>query len=351
MTVRFGFGLITCQRYPGDARTDTQLYAEAIELAVLAEELGFDSVWVSEHHFVDDAYLPSLLPLCAAIAARTRRIQIGTALLLAPLYEPLRLAEDAAVVDLISAGRLILGLGLGWRGEEFEALGVPIGARAARMEDTVAVLRQAWSGGPVTGGATLRYPGVRVTPDPHAPGGPPVWIGAISRAGTQRAGRIADGFMATNPSLSSFARHVGWVRDALAAAGRDGAGFSFSVHAPTYPWEDDPHAAWEQVRPFAHYVSWKYDDMDEARGRLGPPAAPPSPSPEDEEELRRDALVGPPELVAEGIRRLAEPAGGDLHFIARLYWPGMPPDRQRDAMRLFAGKVIQTVRNGTDRAP
>jgi probable F420-dependent oxidoreductase len=347
MTVSFGFGLITCQRYPGDPRTDTQLYAEAIELAVLAEELGFDSVWVSEHHFVDDAYLPSLLPLCAAIAARTERVRVGTALLLAPLFEPLRLAEDAAVVDLISAGRLILGLGLGWRSEEFEALGVPIGERAARMEDTVAVLRQAWSGGPVSGGTTLRYPAVRITPDPHAPGGPPIWIGAISRAATQRAGRIADGFMATNPSPDSFARHVGWVRDALGDAGRDVGGFSFSVHAPTFPWDGDPHEAWEQVRPFAHYVSWKYDDMDEARGRLGPPAAPPPLSPEDEDGLRRDALVGPPEVVANGIRRLAGLAGGDLHFIARLYWPGMPSDRQRDALRLFAEQVIQRVRNGT----
>jgi alkanesulfonate monooxygenase SsuD/methylene tetrahydromethanopterin reductase-like flavin-dependent oxidoreductase (luciferase family) len=350
MTVRFGFGLITCQRYPGDPRTDTQVYADAIELAVLAEELGFDSVWVSEHHFVDDAYLPSLLPVCAAIAARTERVQIGTALLLAPLYEPLRLAEDAAVVDLISAGRLILGLGLGWRAEEFEALAVPIGERAARMEDTVAVLRQAWSGGPVTGGTTLRAPSVRVTPDPHARGGPPVWIGAISQAGTRRAGRIADGFMATNPSPESLTRQIGWVRDGLGAAGRDRTGFAFSAHAPTYPWEGDPQAAWERVRPFAHYVSWKYDDMEEARGRLGQPAAPPPLSPEDEKEHRRDALVGPPTVVADGIQALAAPAGGDLHFIARLYWPGMAPNDQRDAMRLFAETVIPSVRSGTGQA-
>jgi alkanesulfonate monooxygenase SsuD/methylene tetrahydromethanopterin reductase-like flavin-dependent oxidoreductase (luciferase family) len=350
MTVRIGFGLITCQRTPGDPRTDAQLYAEAIDLAVLAEELGFDSVWVSEHHFVDDAYLPSLLPLCAAIAARTQRIRIGTALLLAPLYEPLRLAEDAVVVDLISGGRLILGLGLGWRAEEFDALGVPIEERGRRMEDTIAVLRQAWSGAAVTGGSSLRYPGVRVTPDPYAPGGPPIWIGAISRAGTQRAGRIADGFMATNPSEESFARQVGWVQDAMDGAGRGSAAFAFSAHCPTYPSEGGPQEAWEEVRPFAHYVSWKYDDMEEARGRLGPPAAPPPLAPEDEEELRREALVGSPEVIADGIRRLAGPAGGDLHFIARLYWPGLPADRQRDAMRLFADTVTPAVR-ATEEAP
>jgi alkanesulfonate monooxygenase SsuD/methylene tetrahydromethanopterin reductase-like flavin-dependent oxidoreductase (luciferase family) len=344
MTVRFGFGLITCQRYPGDARTDTELYAQAIDLAVEAEDLGFNSVWVSEHHFVDDAYLPALLPLCAAIAARTARVQIGTALLLAPMYDAIRLAEDAAVVDLISGGRLILGLGLGWREEEFEVLGVPMGERAARMEDTVAVLKQAWSGAPVTGGSTIAYPGAYVTPSPHAPGGPPVWIGAISPPAVTRAGRIADGFMATSPSEEGFARRMGWARDGLALAGRDGADFALSAHLPAYPCEGNPEEAWAAGRPFAHYVSWKYDDMEDARARTGPPPEPPPLGADEEKPLRRRTLVGPPEAVAERIARLARLADGDLHFIARLYWPGMPLERQREAMRLFAETVAPSVR-------
>jgi alkanesulfonate monooxygenase SsuD/methylene tetrahydromethanopterin reductase-like flavin-dependent oxidoreductase (luciferase family) len=344
MTVRFGFGLITCQRYPGDARTDTELYAQAIDLAVEAEDLGFDSVWVSEHHFLDDAYVPSLLPLCAAIAARTSRVQIGTALLLAPLYEAIRLAEDAAVVDLISGGRLILGLGLGWREEEFEVLGVPMDERAARMEDTVAVLKQAWSGAPVTGGPVISYPGPYVTPAPHAPGGPPVWIGAISPPAVTRAGRIADGFMATSPSEEGFARRIAWARDGLALAGRDRAAFALSAHLPVFPWEGSADEAWGAIRPFAHYVSWKYDDMEDARARTGAPPAPPPLTPEQEEQLRRRTLAGPPETVAEAIGRLARLADGDLHFIARLYWPGMPIDRQRETMRLFAETVAPSVR-------
>jgi alkanesulfonate monooxygenase SsuD/methylene tetrahydromethanopterin reductase-like flavin-dependent oxidoreductase (luciferase family) len=155
VTIRLGFGLITCQRYPGDARSDEQLYEEAIDLAVEAERLGFDSVWVSEHHFVDDAYLSSLLPVCAAIVARTERITVGTGLLLAPLYEPIRLAEDAATVDLLSHGRFVLGIGLGWREEEFEVLRVPLSERAARLEGAVSACRQAWSGQPVRGGPGL----------------------------------------------------------------------------------------------------------------------------------------------------------------------------------------------------
>src|SRR4051794_41907509 len=94
--MEFGFGLIACERFPGDPRSEVELYRDAVDVAVLAEQLGFDSVWVSEHHFVDDGYLPSLLPVAAAIAARTERVRIGTALLLAPLHDPVRLAEDAA---------------------------------------------------------------------------------------------------------------------------------------------------------------------------------------------------------------------------------------------------------------
>ena len=152
MSIDLGFGLITCQRYPGDDRSDTEIYAQAIELAAQAETRGLDSVWVSEHHFVDDGYLPSLLPMCAAIAARTSRVLIGTGLLLAPLHHPLRLAEDAAVTDLIAGGRLVLGLGLGWREEEFKALGVPLAERVPRLLGTIGVLRGAWRGDLVPGG-------------------------------------------------------------------------------------------------------------------------------------------------------------------------------------------------------
>src|SRR3954452_18959680 len=127
--MRFGFGLLTCQRFPGDLRSDVELYADALDLAGYAEELGFDSVWTSEHHFVDDGYAPSLLPLCAAIAARTSRVEIGTGLLLIPLHEPIGVAQDAARVDLISRGRLILGLGLASRAEDRDWFGVQLGER------------------------------------------------------------------------------------------------------------------------------------------------------------------------------------------------------------------------------
>ena len=99
MEIELGYGLVTCQRHPDQDAGWTPLYAEALELAELSEACGLASIWVSEHHFVGDGHLPALLPMLAAMAARTTRIKVGTALLLAPLYDPLRLIEDAHVVD------------------------------------------------------------------------------------------------------------------------------------------------------------------------------------------------------------------------------------------------------------
>ena len=341
MSPSFGFGLITCQRYPGDPRSGADLYAEALELAALAEELRFDSVWTSEHHFVDDAYLPSVLPLSAAIAARTESVAIGTGLLLAPLHEPLRIAEDAAVVDLISGGRLILGIGLGWREEEFDGLGVTVRDRVGRLEDSIAVYRQAWSGDLVTGGERLTYPNVPVRPLPARTGGPPIWVGAMSEPAIRRAGRLADGFMATEVDAASFGEQVALARQAHAAAGRSGE-LAISVHLPTFAWNGED--AWERVREHHRYVAWKYDDMDSARSRGGEPEPPPPPTAEEEASLREQIVLGRPDEVAERIAELDRAAGGALHFIARLYWPGMDPAVQRETMRIFAEEVIPALR-------
>src|SRR6059058_2219613 len=102
--MRLGFGLVTCQQNPADPekRSDADLYAQALELARMCESAGLASYWVSEHHFVDDGYMPSTLATLAAVAAVTDRIALGTGVLLAPLWDPMRVAEDAATVDLLS---------------------------------------------------------------------------------------------------------------------------------------------------------------------------------------------------------------------------------------------------------
>lgn len=339
--IAFGFGLITCQRHPGDPRTDQELYDQALTLAEQAEALGLDSVWVSEHHFVDDSYLPSLLPMCAAIAARTRRITVGTALLLAPLHDPLRIAEDAAVTDLISGGRLVLGLGLGWRAEEFDAFGVRLAGRAARLQTTAALLRRAWRGERVRGGRGAGGLAVAVRPLPARPGGPPLWIGALAAPAVRRAGRIGDGFMATEVTPAALAEQAAAARGQRASSSRPGD-FTVSVHLPVFAWDEG--GAWELIRPYHHYVAWKYEDMDAARGRSGPPAPPPPLSAAEEAGLRQAILIGTPAQVAEQIDAYRRAAGGDLHFIARLYFPGLPWPVQQRALRLFAEQVVPRAR-------
>ncbi len=338
--VEFGYGLITCQLPPGEHSGWTALYRDALTLAEDAERYGYDSVWTSEHHFVDDGYLPSVLLLSAAIAARTSRIKIGTGVLLAPLYHPVRLAEDVATADLISQGRLVLGLGQGFRREEFRGLGVPLAGRHRRLEDTIATLRQAWSGRLVPSPAG--GPGIGVTPRPVAAGGPPIWIGANLEPAIRRAGKLGDGFLTTGVTPEGFAERVGWVVEALRDAGRDPDRFTFSIHLPTFAWRGAD--AWERVKGSAHYVYWKYDDMVNAHGRLPPSPPPPALTAEVEERLRARLVVGSPEEVAARLRQYREQVPGRFHFIARLYWPGQELAVQREALAVFAEEVIPLLR-------
>ena len=340
--MHIGYGWLSAQHHPDDARSGVDLYREAIEVAVEAEALGFDSVWTSEHHFVDDGYMPSQLPVLAAIAARTSRIRLGTGVLLAPMFHPLHVAEDAATVDLISGGRLILGLGIGWREEEFEGFGVPMRERASLLEAHVTVLRQAWADGLVTGdGRHYRYDGIHVTPKPAQPGGPPIWIGAGAEPAVRRAGRIADGYLAGPASPSGLARRMGWVREEAQAAGRDPESVTANLYRPVFAWRDGD--AWERVRDVAWYMDWKYGDMATARGSRER-RRPPRMGAEDEERLRGQIIAGTPDEVAERIAEYRDVLGPSGTFVARAHFPGLDPGVAAESRRILAEEVLTLVR-------
>ena len=326
MTIHLGYGLITCQSHPDDPRTTEALVDEAVSLAVEAERIGLDSVWVSEHHHVDDGHLGALLTMLAGLATVTSRIALGTGVVLAPLHEPVRIAEEAALVDLLSHGRLILGLGLGWREEEFAAVGVSQRERGRRLEDTVAVLRHAARGEPTRRRADGQ-PMARITP--ARVGGPPLWIGALSEPGIARAGRIADGLLATEVTPAELAAAVEQVRAAAVAAGRDPGDITIALHLPTLVTQEP----WAAVRDRLRYPGWKYEDMDGQWASAGPLGRPgPWAAALEEERLRSTSLVGPPRAVADRIREYAAAAGGDLHMVARSYLPGSGAQAQRAAL-------------------
>jgi alkanesulfonate monooxygenase SsuD/methylene tetrahydromethanopterin reductase-like flavin-dependent oxidoreductase (luciferase family) len=157
-----------------------------------AEARGAVSIVLSEHHASPDGYLPSPLVLAAAIAARTSSVPITVAALLVPLHDPVRLAEDMAVLDVLSHGRVAYVAGLGYRPEEYAMFGRSLGERGRRMEECLTVLRRAW------GGEEFDYEGrtVRVTPAPVTPGGPPLMYGGGTPAAARRAARFGLGFFA-----------------------------------------------------------------------------------------------------------------------------------------------------------
>ena len=169
-----------------------ELYRETLDQAAHAEQLGFSSIWLSEHHFSEEGYLPSLAAMLGALAMRTSSARLGTAVLLAPLHHPLRLAEDLAVVDQLSGGRLDVGLAPGYKPDEFAVLGVPKGERGARTDETIEILQLAWRGERFSyQGKHFRFDDVIVAPPPprSRQGRPARRSGSAAAAWPRPAGR------------------------------------------------------------------------------------------------------------------------------------------------------------------
>ncbi|MEO5839578.1 MAG: LLM class flavin-dependent oxidoreductase [Acidimicrobiales bacterium] len=168
-----------------------EMYARVLEQIALVDQLGFDHVWITEHHFVDDGYMPSPLVMSGAIAARTSRVAIGQDVMLVPFTNPVRLAEDLAVLDNLSNGRMMIGAGMGYVPSEFAAMGIPRGERRQRMDETLAILRHAFTDDEFDfHGAHFQLERVRVRPRPVQPGGPPLWVAAMGEPGARRAARF-----------------------------------------------------------------------------------------------------------------------------------------------------------------
>ena len=180
-------GLYYDLRNPGAARPWAQVYATALDRIAWADDAGIGALWVTEHHGFADGYLPAPLTFCAAIAARTRNARIGTAVVVSPLMAATALAEQAAVVDILSGGRLELGLGAGWRAAEFPAFGADYSRRYQALEDTVRALPGLWDSGRTTPGPLQRPL--------------PVWVGARGPRGARLAGRTGAGLLWIGPDL------------------------------------------------------------------------------------------------------------------------------------------------------
>ncbi len=316
------------QRDPAD------LYRDVLDQVARAEALGWDDVWLSEHHFVDDGYTPSMLPLAAALAARTERIRIGTSVLLLPLHDPVRVAEDAATIDLVSGGRFDLGLAAGYRRAEFEGFGVPLAERGARMEEALPILRRLLDGERLAfEGRHYRYEGVELHPRPLQD--PlPLLVGGFSAPAARRAGRLGDGYIAIGPMRPL----VDVCRAEAERVGRDPARLQIVGGHPWLLVARDPERRWREARDhFLYQINLYARWFREAGMEVAAPAA-------DDDDLRRQGVaIVRPEQAAERIRRyVAE------NQITRYYgWaipPGLPPSWSDEHLELMAGEVIPALR-------
>jgi len=215
-----------------------------LALAEKAEGLGFDSIWVGDSVTAKPRHDP--LTLLAAVAGRTKKAELGTAVLLPALRNPVLLAHQVATLDQLCEGRLILGIGIAADTpavrRDFEATGVPFDKRVARMNEAMLLCRALWTGQPVdwTGLWTVKQG--TVGPTPHRPGGPPIWYGGFQPAGRARTGRLYDGWFPSQPKPEEYAAQLKDVRSAARTAGRDPAAIAAAMYV-TLVIDDDPARA------------------------------------------------------------------------------------------------------------
>ena len=312
-----------------------RFYAECLEEIEEAERLGYAGVWLSEHHFVDDGYLPSPLVAAAAIAARTQRMTVGTNVLLLPMHHPLRVAEDAAVTDLISGGRFVLGVGQGYVQHEFEVLGFNRRYRPSLFEEGVEIIRRAWEEGRIGyEGKRWRFEDLPFGPRPEQP--PPIYIGAFKDPAIDRAARLGDGFLASAGG-GEFAPTYRKVQEALAKYGREDEDFPYVASGVAYVREDSEQARGE-VAPAIAYQRNRYAEWGTDRSKPEPEKIQPEDLPWER------YFVGTPDEVARGLIQVHQEAPYD-HFCFWGRLPGITHERALESVRLFASEVAPRVRD------
>lgn len=341
------FGVLWPFRNPEFARVPwEQLYRTHLDLIVDSEAMGFDDAWLTEHHFVDDGYSPSLLPIAGAIAMRTSRIRIGTFLVLLPLHNPVRIAEDTATVDLISNGRFELGVGLGYRREEFEDQGISHTERGARLQEGIAVIQRLLSGESVTlDGKFSKLKNIQIVPPALQRPHPPLWLGALAPKAIERAARMGFHFQAVGSTALDKIYD-----EALVKHGRDPRNYNIAQLRAVFV-APSREQAWEQAAKPLHYMAGCYAKwFSEAADKPGDEKAMEGiPSVDDMIKKQafsffgEDAIVGTPKDAIEMIDDYRK-RGRLTHMVCATALPGLAPHLVRDSMALFAREVIPRFR-------
>jgi alkanesulfonate monooxygenase SsuD/methylene tetrahydromethanopterin reductase-like flavin-dependent oxidoreductase (luciferase family) len=316
--------------------------AEMVEQVRVIRALGFDSIWSGEHHATPGFHYFPLLPLLQRLAAEADGLWLGTNVLLLPLHNPVEVAEVGAFLDVVTGGRFMLGVGLGYREEEFAIFGVPVAERVTRLVEGIGIVRRLWTEDRVThAGRHWHLDDVTIRPRPVQQPRPPILVGSQVAAGIARAARLADGWMVVPvPTLDEFAAQA-----AAYAAARSAARLPPSRHVCRLlevACAPDEETAVRRVAPYllakyAAYLAWGIPGIV-----LDAHAAP-------ETQLRDLAAnrfaVGSPAQVVDAL--VAQYRAGVTHATMRVSWPGMPQTDILAGLELLGRTVLPEVRRRT----
>ena len=309
-------------------------YQDALEEVVRAEELGFASVWMEEHHSVVDHYWPSPLPVLAGFATRTSKMLLGTDILVAPFYHPVRLAEDGALLDIMSNGRFVLGAAIGYKPDEFALYGAELEKRGARFEEQLAIIKGLWTDGAVSFKGRYYQLEGRLEPRPVTKPHPPIWIGGWGDITLKRAATLADNWIpGPTADLARLLAGKKQFLDNRAAAGR-------TAPLPEWPVTRDVIIADtdREARELAErHIMVSY--RKEYAGGWKHPFIDASIATDLDGLMQIRFLIGGPDQV----RKALEPFVRDYgltHLICRLFFPGMPHRHIMRELELIAKEVM-----------
>jgi probable F420-dependent oxidoreductase len=321
-------------------------FEETIQECERAEALGFDSVWLGEHHNNALLYPTPLIGL-AAIASRTRRLRLGTGVLLLPLYHPVAIAEEAAMVDMISGGRLILGLGAGYAPEEFAAFGLTTKERGSRLEEGASLLHRLWTEEHVSHeGRHYRVTDVTVRPRPVQQPRPPIWFAGWVEPAIRRAARLGDAWLGgPSAKIDELVTCVRIFREAQHEAGQTMDGTDVALMRYVFV-ADSLEQAYATVgdttlRIFENtYFRWPHPVVKRPPGDM------------NIQRLAEDRFIlGDPAQCRRQIERFQEDLGL-THLICRISFPGVSRQASLASLELFTQEVMPALqRQSSHRTP
>jgi alkanesulfonate monooxygenase SsuD/methylene tetrahydromethanopterin reductase-like flavin-dependent oxidoreductase (luciferase family) len=339
MTVEFQFGLVV-RGQAEEGEDISRRFQETLAFVRLADQLGFDSVTKTAHYSAHPFQMLQLVPMLARFAAEAPRLRLNAGVILLPLMSPLHVAEEFATLDVITGGKIILGVGLGYRDVEFKAFGVPRTQRARRFEANLIAIRQLWSQDKVR----MKTPYFELddascSPRPLQTPHPPIWVGANADPAIERAARLGDcWYIGPAVEIGTVERQMELYRRSLDAAGKP-----FPAELPMRREVFVAKSREEAIRLCAPYLGAKYEayhswrqDMPTGDSGLN----------QDFESLIGDRfLIGTPDQVAEQIIALHRRLGVN-HLVMSTEWAGMPESLAIETIEMIAREVFPRVRQG-----